>query len=185
MKFLPNGISILRLVLSPCVFVLTHDGHSEKALILFSVLALSDALDGILARYLRAVTTSGKFLDPVADKSLLFFGLLSITTQTDIKANLLLLQLQVGRDIFLIAGTLLLRRFNFVPEPSFLGKLTTFALFTTIVVGYLCNIVYTEHLMALFMTMETLSLVLITLSALDYTLRGINFLRAKLIMDRR
>ncbi len=185
MKFLPNGISILRLVLSPCVFVLTYDGHSEKALILFSVLALSDALDGILARYFRAVTTLGKFLDPVADKSLLFFGLLSITTQTDIRANLLLLQLQVGRDIFLTVGTLLLRRLNFVPEPSFLGKFTTFILFTTIVVGYLCNIMYTEQLITFFKILETLSLILIILSALDYSLRGINFLRGKLIMDRR
>ncbi len=185
MKKLPNTISMLRLILSPYVFILTYRGEVEMALGLFVILALSDAVDGALARLLKAVSNLGKMLDPIADKVLLFFGLLSITFYTELKTSPYLIQLLVARDLFLVGGTLILRRFGFVPEPSPLGKATTFLVSLTVLTGFVCNISPKDFLLKTFEVLEVISIALILISALDYGVRGLNFILSKLIIEKR
>jgi CDP-diacylglycerol--glycerol-3-phosphate 3-phosphatidyltransferase len=74
----PNRVSIARaLLVVPFVMCLLNLDRVEGpwlrylALGVFGVLALSDALDGYLARRLQAVSTLGKFLDPLGDKLLI------------------------------------------------------------------------------------------------------------------
>ncbi len=185
MRSLPNFISLLRLILAPYVFLLAHRGEDKGSALLFLVLALSDALDGAIARFYGAQTTLGKFLDPLADKVLLFFGLLSITTSTSIRANPLLFQALISRDLFLVVGTLLLRRFGFVPEPSVLGKLTTLSLSITVFLGFAVNLHANNILLGSFEWFQFLSLALVVASGIDYGVRGVNFLLSKLIIERR
>jgi len=68
---LPNLITLTRIALIPLVLVWI-DNYSPRlsalACVVFLVAALSDALDGYLARRLGLVTVVGKFLDPLADK---------------------------------------------------------------------------------------------------------------------
>lgn len=71
---LPNKITIVRICMIP-VFVLMFfldsvPFHYGIAAIIFLVAALTDALDGYLARKLNLITNLGKFLDPIADKVL-------------------------------------------------------------------------------------------------------------------
>jgi CDP-diacylglycerol--glycerol-3-phosphate 3-phosphatidyltransferase len=68
---LPNAITMLRISIIPVLFLLLlSPGPTESLIIscIFVVAALTDMLDGYIARRYQIVTTMGKFLDPIADK---------------------------------------------------------------------------------------------------------------------
>jgi CDP-diacylglycerol--glycerol-3-phosphate 3-phosphatidyltransferase len=68
---LPNTITLLRIGIIPALFFLLQSPGSGGSLIiaaLFVLAALTDFLDGYIARRYQLVTTMGKFLDPIADK---------------------------------------------------------------------------------------------------------------------
>jgi CDP-diacylglycerol--glycerol-3-phosphate 3-phosphatidyltransferase len=68
---LPNAITLLRIGVIPVLFfLLTSPGEMWSFIIaiIFVCAALTDLLDGYIARKFHIVTTMGKFLDPVADK---------------------------------------------------------------------------------------------------------------------
>jgi len=76
----PNALTISRMVIAP-LFLLAilpvYPGHYLVAVLLFSAGALTDAIDGKLARKTNQVTVFGKLLDPVADKMLTTAALLA------------------------------------------------------------------------------------------------------------
>lgn len=76
----PNALTISRMVIAP-LFLLAilpeYRGHFLVAVLLFSFGALTDAIDGRLARKTNQVTVFGKLLDPVADKMLTTAALLA------------------------------------------------------------------------------------------------------------
>ncbi len=68
---IPNSISLLRIALIPCfviVFYLPFEWSRASAAVIFAMAALTDWLDGYLARRLGQISKLGAFLDPVADK---------------------------------------------------------------------------------------------------------------------
>lgn len=68
---LPNAISMMRIGVIPPLFALLFSPGPVMSLaiaILFIAAALTDLLDGYIARRYQIVTTMGKFLDPIADK---------------------------------------------------------------------------------------------------------------------
>ncbi|HOG16470.1 MAG: CDP-diacylglycerol--glycerol-3-phosphate 3-phosphatidyltransferase [Syntrophaceae bacterium PtaU1.Bin231] len=68
---LPNTITLLRIAIVPVLFfLLTAPGPTGSLVIaaLFILAALTDLLDGYLARKYQIVTAMGKLLDPIADK---------------------------------------------------------------------------------------------------------------------
>ena len=68
---LPNTITLLRIGMIPGLFFLLQSpgpGESLFIVSLFVLAALTDLLDGYIARRYQIVTTMGKFLDPIADK---------------------------------------------------------------------------------------------------------------------
>jgi CDP-diacylglycerol--glycerol-3-phosphate 3-phosphatidyltransferase len=68
---LPNTISMLRIGVIPILFLLPFSPGPVMSLviaILFIAAALTDLMDGYIARRYQIVTTMGKFLDPIADK---------------------------------------------------------------------------------------------------------------------
>lgn len=71
MRHLPNLICVLRLALIWPVLATLHAGQYLAALALFVAAAVSDGLDGYLAKRFRWTSELGKFLDPLADKLLL------------------------------------------------------------------------------------------------------------------
>ncbi len=73
MKFVPNALTIGRIVLTPVLLVLLFTDTllaQAGALAIFVVASISDYLDGKLARSLGARSRLGQFLDPLADKVL-------------------------------------------------------------------------------------------------------------------
>jgi CDP-diacylglycerol--glycerol-3-phosphate 3-phosphatidyltransferase len=78
---LPNVITIARICFTPVIALLPFiDGYRPKLVcfVVFVLVALSDVLDGYLARSRQEVTDLGKLLDPIADKLLLFATLIPI-----------------------------------------------------------------------------------------------------------
>jgi CDP-diacylglycerol---glycerol-3-phosphate 3-phosphatidyltransferase len=68
---LPNSITMLRVGIIPVLFLLlSNPGRTWSLVIamLFILAALTDLLDGYIARKYHIVTNIGKFLDPIADK---------------------------------------------------------------------------------------------------------------------
>jgi CDP-diacylglycerol---glycerol-3-phosphate 3-phosphatidyltransferase len=79
---LPNGISLLRILLVPLLvlYLLSTNipNNSTIAAVIFILVAISDYFDGYLARKLKQETTLGKFLDPLADKILTISALICL-----------------------------------------------------------------------------------------------------------
>ena len=69
--FIPNLISITRIILVYPILINFYNGHFFWSLSFFILASLSDALDGYLARTFNWQTELGKILDPIADKFLL------------------------------------------------------------------------------------------------------------------
>jgi cardiolipin synthase len=69
MRSLPNLVTLLRLLLVPVVVVLLAEQRHGWAFLAYAVGALSDGIDGWLARRLQAQSQVGVILDPVADKT--------------------------------------------------------------------------------------------------------------------
>lgn len=66
----PNAVTIFRLVCIPFVIYFLLNEQYLWGFIIFTVAALSDALDGAMARVRHQITGEGKILDPIADKLL-------------------------------------------------------------------------------------------------------------------
>ncbi len=78
---IPNTLTLLRIVLIPVfvlVFYLPFAWSNEAACIIFVVAAVTDMLDGYLARRLNQLSKLGAFLDPVADKLMIAVALVLI-----------------------------------------------------------------------------------------------------------
>jgi CDP-diacylglycerol--glycerol-3-phosphate 3-phosphatidyltransferase len=70
-RSIPNLLTLLRISLIPIfvlVFYLPFGWHNFASAIIFAIAAVTDWLDGYLARKLQQVSPLGEFLDPVADK---------------------------------------------------------------------------------------------------------------------
>lgn len=132
---IPNYLTLFRILLTPVFFITLVSYTPEKeelrliALAIFVVAALTDALDGILARFLKQRTALGQMLDPLADKILLvsaYIGLLFVAT-LPFRPPLWVTITIIFRDLILLFGFLIL---NFAAvkvevQPNIWGKLTT------------------------------------------------------------
>lgn len=68
---IPNLLSILRMGLIPWFAISVLDGDATRALWIFAIAGVTDALDGFIARFWSQQSALGAYLDPLADKLLL------------------------------------------------------------------------------------------------------------------
>lgn len=103
---LPNSLTLLRIGMIPVfvvVFYLPFKWSNLLACLIFSIAALTDLLDGYLARKLNQISILGTFLDPVADK-LMVAIVLVLLVQHDPKWYLALpAAVIIGREITISA----------------------------------------------------------------------------------
>ena len=137
---LPNLISTARVLMVPAVMALIlagFHGHERWAAAVYLVAALSDSLDGYLARRQGWITVTGAFLDPLADKLLL---IASFVTLTWLKALPFWITAVVfSRDVMLIVGALLIHMVGgrIYPHPTWAGKAATFFQILTVLTALL------------------------------------------------
>jgi len=86
---LPNALTVLRILAVPVLVVALVDetpNGDTIAAIVFALAALTDGLDGYIARRRQEVTTFGKLMDPLADKLLIVAALVSLVSLDRIAA---------------------------------------------------------------------------------------------------
>jgi cardiolipin synthase (CMP-forming) len=130
---LPNLLSLFRLFITAFFIVLISYQQFRLALLLFIVQALSDLLDGFLARRMDAKTSLGAYLDPLADKVMLASSYLVLMFQKIIPAWLVVTVLV--RDLIITLGFFLLTRrtVRLEPVPTMVSKTTTVFQMLTVV----------------------------------------------------
>src|SRR5437762_230408 len=74
-----NQLTLLRMLLIPAFVILLLYGHLGWALVVFVTAGITDALDGLIARWSGQKTTVGAWLDPMADKLLLVTTFIALT----------------------------------------------------------------------------------------------------------
>jgi cardiolipin synthase len=79
MKHIPNLLTGLRLLLVPCFLWASVRGMYLTALVIFVSAAVTDIVDGMIARRLNVSSRLGALLDPAADKTLMVSGFLFYT----------------------------------------------------------------------------------------------------------
>lgn len=77
----PNSLTLLRIVMAPLLVVVLLTEFPDKeiwGLVIFLIAALTDALDGMIARRTNRITVTGAMLDPIADKLLMSAAFISL-----------------------------------------------------------------------------------------------------------
>jgi cardiolipin synthase len=102
---IPNMITIMRLILVPCVIYAMLAGEWDWAFAGFVIAGVSDGVDGFIARHFNQRSELGAYLDPMADKLLL----VSVFVVLGIMGHLplWLVVLAVSRDALIIGAVLL------------------------------------------------------------------------------
>lgn len=121
----PNLFTGLRIVLAPFAVWAIAERQYLPALALFAVAAVTDGLDGWLARRLGCVSRAGAYLDPIADKLLLSAVYLALGFTR--LAPWWLVGLVFGRDLLIlaVAGVALAAGARRDFPPSLWGKIST------------------------------------------------------------
>lgn len=122
----PNQLTLLRLAFLPFFIIAIEYEHYALALGILVAAAVSDGLDGLLARELNQKTPLGAYLDPIADKILLSSSYFVLALKTKISWWLAILVL--GRDVLILAAAaVILLTAGYRPfPPSIWGKAATF-----------------------------------------------------------
>ena len=132
---LPNKLTILRVIMIPFFVVFMYlDFAAAKwiALGIFIAAAITDTLDGQIARRCNLVTTFGKFMDPLADKLLVCSAMIALVDQGRIPAWIVIII--IARE-FIISGFRLVASDNgIVIAASYWGKFKTVSQMAMIIV---------------------------------------------------
>jgi len=125
LSWLPNAISIMRIMLILPILALFVNDEFGWALTLFIIAGLSDGVDGYVAKKYGWNTRLGAFLDPAGDKLLVAwsFGTLAFLGHIPVWLAVIV----ILRDVVIVAGSFmyhyLVRRLE--GEPTFISKLNT------------------------------------------------------------
>jgi len=171
---IPNGITLVRLALTPFFVLGVVEGNYRFALVIFIVAGLSDGLDGLLARLLGMRSLFGTYLDPIADKVLLVTAYIALTWPKEgfVTIPVWLTVMALSRDILIVLVALLMYLGAGVRDfrPSMWGKATTVVHIATIVLVLLGNLRHLPEpvLLGSFYTALTLTVV----SGVDYVRRA-------------
>jgi CDP-diacylglycerol--glycerol-3-phosphate 3-phosphatidyltransferase len=123
---LPNTLTLLRILLVPVVVVAlldeTPNGDAIAAGV-FALAALTDGLDGYIARSRGAITTFGKLMDPIADKLLVTAALVALVSLNRLEAWVAMVI--IAREFAITGLRGVAAEQGVVIQASWLGKVKT------------------------------------------------------------
>ena len=124
---LPNKITVFRILMIPffvaCMLIKEIPYHEIIAGVIFIIAALSDLVDGKIARRFNLVTNFGKFMDPLADKLLVHAALLCFVANGLLPAWIAIVIM--SREFIISGFRLVAADKGIVIAAGYLGKLKT------------------------------------------------------------
>lgn len=157
--FIPNLLSIIRIGLVYPILNNIYLSNFELSIIFFIIAAITDALDGFLARKMNWQTYLGTLLDPIADK-LLLSGTIFILWLNQL-IPFYIFVIFISRDTAILLGAAIQMTLNEsdTPLPNLLGKLTTslqVIYIATIFLKEIFNIKFSLYVLDIFIIFITL-----------------------------
>ncbi len=131
---LPNALTLARVALIPVFVVLVlgaDDGYSLPAAVVFGVAALTDQIDGFLARRWHVESEFGKYADPLADRLMIDAAVILLWLAD--RLPVVALAIILVRDVVLVAGSRFAVARGYRFEVTLLGKTATWILYASLV----------------------------------------------------
>jgi len=175
LRHLPNLICLLRILLTVPTVAAIERGDYLLALAIFSVAAISDGVDGYLAKRFSWGSDLGRILDPLADKILLVAAFLTCAWEGLVP--LWLAAAAIARDVMLVGGAIIFRLW-FGPiegHPTLVSKVNTTLQIIVVIVAMLNAAVDFVPSVIVF-TLAAATFLTTVVSGVQYTIRS--FLRA-------
>lgn len=161
-----NRLTICRIILVPVFIAAVLYHNLSAALIIFIIAAVTDGLDGYIARTRKEKTNFGTIMDPVADKMLIGSAYICFSLVRGLpdylKMPVYVPIIVISRDVIILLGVFILHILagKIKIKPTIIGKVTTFFQMLTIVL-ILTRFVYSGW-------MWNLTAILTVISGLDY-----------------
>lgn len=137
-KNVPNILTMLRFVFIPFIVVALYFNNYILAFILLTISAITDVLDGFIARKYNFITDFGKLMDPLADKATQIVILIELGLKHIVPYWILCII--ALKEFIMIAGASFLYGKDLVVSSKWYGKLTTVVFYIAIVsslfIGY-------------------------------------------------
>jgi CDP-diacylglycerol--glycerol-3-phosphate 3-phosphatidyltransferase len=130
---IPNALTVLRLAAIPVfvVLMLGTDGEGSYGLAaLFAAAAITDQIDGFLARRWHVESAFGKVADPLADRLMIDAAVICLWLED--RLPFAALAVILARDILLLGGYKLVVPRGYEFEVNFLGKTATWLLYASL-----------------------------------------------------
>ena len=159
---LPNYLSMLRLILAPFVLFFILKEFYIPAIIIFTIAALSDVLDGYIARKTK-ITKLGSALDPLADKVLIILTMIGLAIKFEFP--LWALGIFLFRDIPLIIISIIV--YDGIKEfkATIVSKINTWFQVAAII-GYVIDFRFKNLILLI-------AVILTIISIIEYIKRGL------------
>lgn len=135
---IPNILTIIRFILIPFIYISVLSKHFLMALIIFTISALTDVLDGYIARKYNYITDIGKLIDPLADKLTQISLLLSLTILRILPWWIFAIVF-IKELVMVISASVLYSKDDVVVYSKWYGKLATVLFYLAIVCSLLIN----------------------------------------------
>lgn len=129
---LPNILTIIRFILIPFIFMAVINNHYLIGIIIFTISAITDILDGYIARKYNYITDIGKLIDPLADKLTQLSLLLALTILKIIPLWILIIVF-IKEFTIIISASFLYSKKDVVVYSKWYGKLATTLFYLAIV----------------------------------------------------
>ena len=132
-RHIPNALTIARFAAIPVfawLYLEAGDGPAWGAGIFFAAAALTDQVDGYLARRWHVESAFGKVADPLADR--LMIGTAVVLMVVTGRIPILAAVIVVGRDLGLVIGYRLVAPSGYTLEVTFLGRCATWVLYAAL-----------------------------------------------------
>jgi cardiolipin synthase len=172
---IPNSLTLVRVLLTPVFAICLIKHLLGSALTIFAIAAVTDGLDGLVARVFRQKTRLGAFLDPAADKLLLATAFVTLAIQGMMPSWVTVIVMT--RDVLILFGVVLLNIMGreFEAKPSILSKITTVVQLATVLsvlVGF-----HEPKVGQIQSPLFWSTAAMTTISGLQYIYRGLNIMQ--------
>lgn len=142
LKYVPNILTIFRFVLIPFLILGMITNSYIATLVILTISAVTDVLDGFIARKFNFISDFGKLMDPLADKLTQITVLVGFTIKNIIPVWIL--SIVLVKELTMISGASFLYGKELVVSSRWYGKLTTVTLYFAMVSSLIINELYSN-----------------------------------------